>query len=167
MTDRPASPADDTVFAATIQPHRSLGDGRRRMVIVLVAVAAALSSVPFWLVGAWPVIGYFGLDVLLLWLAFRINTRRARAFEEVVLTHVELCLRKVTHRGETREWRFSPAWVRVERREDEEFGLLGLSVVSGRTRVPLAAALSPAERADFARALDAGLMQARRGPRFG
>ncbi|MGL4495493.1 MAG: DUF2244 domain-containing protein [Beijerinckiaceae bacterium] len=159
--------ADQTLFSAHIRPHRSLGADARRLVITLVAVAGIISSIPFMIVGAWPVAGYFGLDVLLLWIAFRVNQNRAAELEEVLVTPVQLYMRRIGHRGDTAEWRFNPAWVRIERgREDEEFGLHDLSIVSGPTRVAVARHLSPLERADFARAFEAGLAQARRGPRF-
>jgi uncharacterized membrane protein len=154
---------DRPVFAATIRPHRSLDAKARRLVITLVALAGVAASIPFVVIGAWPVAGWMGLDVLLLGMAFRVNMRQADAFEEVRLTPLELLLRKVSHRGRAREWRFNPAWVRLERREDSEFGLTNLSLVSGGNRVAIAAALSPAERADFAGALEKGLQEARRG----
>ena len=156
-------PAPDApLFVATIRPHRSLDRRGRRLVVTLVALAGIVSSIPFVVVGAWPVAGWFGLDVLLLWLAFRVNARRADEFEEVRLSAMELLLRKVTARGASREWRFNPAWVRLERREDSEFGLTALDVVSGRRRVAVAAALPPCERADFASAFEHGLAEAQR-----
>lgn len=160
--------ADETLFKAMIHPHRSMGAEARRLVITLVAIAGIISSIPFMVIGAWPVAGYFGLDVLLLFIAFRVNQKRAADREEVIVTPLELSLRRITHKGQAAEWRFNPAWVRIERgREDEEYGLQALSIVSGGTRVSVARDLSPRERADFARAFEAGLAQARRGPRFG
>ena len=159
--------ADDTVFSALIRPHRSMGAEGRRLVITLVAVAGVISSIPFMIIGAWPVAGYFGLDVLLLAIAFRVNQNRAHEWEEVLLTPVQLHFRRVSHRGETAEWHLNPAWVRIERgSEDEDFGLQDLAIVSGPTRIPVAKHLSPLERAQFARAFEAGLLKAKRGPRF-
>lgn len=159
--------ADEPLFKAMIRPNRSLGAEARRLVITLVALAGIISSIPFMVIGAWPVAGYFGLDVLLLFIAFRVNQNRAREIEEVTVTPVQLHVRRLSHRGEAQEWRFNPAWVRIERgREDQEYGLLGLSVVSGATRVSVARHLSPLERLEFARAFEASLMQAKRGPQF-
>ena len=160
-----SSAADKTVFAAIIHPHRSLSRGGTRLVITLVAVAGVVSSIPFMIVGAWPVAGYFGLDLLLLYVAFRVNRQRAASVEEVQLTYVDLFLRKVSHRGAQREWHFNPAWVRIERQEDEDFGLQRLEIVSGGTSIDVAGQLSPSERADFARAFEAGLIEARKGPK--
>lgn len=160
-----SSAADETVFAATIRPHRSLSREGARLVVTLVAAAGVISSIPFMIAGAWPVAGYFGLDVLLLYVAFRVNHKRAADFEEVQLTYVDLSLRKISHRGASREWRFNPAWVKIERQEDEDFGLQRLAIVSGATSIDVADQLSPQERAEFARAFEAGLIEARRGPK--
>ena len=123
-----------------------------------------VSSIPFIIFGAWPVAGFYGLDILALFIAFKINYRRARAEERVRLTYVELLLRKITHRGETAEWRFNPLWSRLALEEDADFGALRLQVVSGRHTVPIGDFLAPPQRRDLADALGAALIKAKRGP---
>lgn len=49
--------------------------------------------------GAWPIFGFFGLDVLALWIAFRVNYRAARAREEVSVSRTRLMIRKTSPRG--------------------------------------------------------------------
>ncbi|MET0606989.1 MAG: DUF2244 domain-containing protein [Beijerinckiaceae bacterium] len=159
--------ADTPLFAAHIRPHRSLGRKGVCLVLTLVAIAGVISSIPFIVAGAWPVAGYFGLDVLLLFVAFRANIRAAEECEEVRLTYVELLLRRIGGRRRAAEWRFNPAWVKLERRHDADYGLQRLALISGPTRLVIARPLSPAERADFADAFEASLIEARRGPRFG
>jgi uncharacterized membrane protein len=114
--------------------------------------------------GAWPVFGFFGLDVLLIYLAFRANFRSARAYEEVTVTAAELTLRQVSHRGRVREWTLNPLWVKLERIVHEEFGIERLFLVSHGRRLPIAAFLGPGEKASFAHALSNALGEARRGP---
>lgn len=158
------SAADETVFQAVLTPHRSLG---RRGFIAVMAIASAGSaavSLPFFLMGAWPVVGFFGLDVLLLYLAFRASYRSARASEQVVLTHLELLVRKISHWGQLREWRFNPIWVRLHREVDEEYGLQRLAVVHRGTVLDIGGFLPPNERASFADAFAKGLAEAKRGP---
>jgi uncharacterized membrane protein len=158
--------ADDTVFEATLTPHRSLGRDGFRLMMTLCCASAVFSSVPFILLGAWPVAGFYGLDILALFIAFKINYRRARAQERVRLTYVELMLRKITHRGETAEWRFNPLWSRLALDEDEDFGALRLRVVSGREAVAIGDFLAPPERRKLADALGTALITAKRGPRL-
>lgn len=154
------------MFAASIHPSRSLGREGARLVITLVAIAGVVSSIPFIIAGAWPVAGYFGLDVLLLGIAFRVNNRRGEETEELRLTYFELQLRRFGRRTPPREWRFNPAWVRLERGETDEYGLQRLALVSGGARILIARFLSPQERAEFADAFEAQLMEAKRGRRF-
>ena len=117
----------------------------------------------FWL-GAWPVIGFLGLDVVLVYWAFRANYRAAAAFEQVTVTPSELRLRRVSHRGEVAEWTLNPLWTKLDRETNEEFGLLKLFLVSRGRKFSVAGFLSPGERESFASALSAALGEARRGP---
>jgi uncharacterized membrane protein len=118
----------------------------------------------FFLLGAWPVMGFLGLDVLLVYWAFRASYRSAAAYEEVTVTPSELKVRKVSHRGKIAEWTLNPLWVRLERKTHEEFGIERLFLVSRGRRLTVAAFLGPSEKASFAAALAAALGQARRGP---
>ena len=118
----------------------------------------------FVMLGAWPVFGFFGLDVLLIYAAFRANYRSARAYEEVTVTASELTVRKVSHRGGVREWTLNPLWVRLDRIVHEEFGIERLFLVSRGRRLSIAAFLGPDEKASFAHALGDALGEAKRGP---
>ncbi len=131
--------------------------------MTLCCLATIVASAPFVVLGAWPVAGIFGIDLLALYVALRINLRAGRSFEEIVLTPIELLFRRVGHQGETREWRLNPLWTRLDRQVDEEFGLLRLDLVSRGERIVIAGALSPPERESFADALSKALAEAKRG----
>jgi len=104
------------------------------------------------MMGAWPVTGFFGLDVLLIYLAFRINYRRARMFETVSLTPDALTVERVNHRGRRQTWRFQPYWLRVSMDDPPQHDSALILSSHGRSLV-IGAFLSPEERLDFARAL--------------
>jgi uncharacterized membrane protein len=153
------------LFDARLNPHRSLGpSGFRKLMLVVFAFSAAF-SLPFYLMGAWPIVGFMGLDVLALYVAFRANFRSARAYEELRLTSLELLFARVSLRGARREWRFNPAWVRFERVEHEEFGTQRLSLVSKGRSLEVGAFLGPDQKAELAAKFSRALAQARRGPR--
>jgi uncharacterized membrane protein len=160
-TDRPIDPK---IFSAIITPHRSLGPTGFVILMCCLSGLSFISGVFFVSIGAWPVFGFFGLDVLLVYVAFRVNYRRARAYEEVTVTAAELTLRKVNHRGAVRQWTANPLWVRLERIVHAEFGIERLFLVSRGRRVAIAGFLSPDEKASFAQALSSALGEARRGP---
>ena len=162
----PTSAADAVLFAARIHPHRSLTRAQFRLLLGLVATISFFATLPFVIMGAWPVAGFMGLDVLAVYLAFKASFRSARAYEDVRVTVLELLLAKVSARGRRAEWRFNPAWVRLERQEHEEFGIQRLDLVSRGTRIELANFLGPDEKANFAQRLTRALAEARRGFRF-
>jgi uncharacterized membrane protein len=114
--------------------------------------------------GAWPVFGFFGLDVLIVYIAFRINYRRATATEEITITPTELRLRRVSHRGHVVEWVLNPLWVQLDQEIHEEFGVERLYLRSRGRRLSVGSFLGPDEKASFAKALFAGLNAAKRGP---
>jgi uncharacterized membrane protein len=152
-----------TLFSALLTPHRSLN---RTGFLVLMAVLSLISfaaGVVFLLMGAWPVFGFFGLDVLAIYWAFRINFRRARACEEILVTPSELRLRRVSHRGHVAEWVLNPLWVQIDQKAHAEFGIEKLYLVSRGRRIAIASFLGPDEKASFVKALSTALQTARRG----
>ena len=159
------NPADEpTLFSALITPHRSLSGRGFVAVMALVGGLSFAGGMFFFLLGAWPVVGFLGLDVALVYWAFRANYRAAAAFEEVTVTPSELRLRRVSHRGEVAEWTLNPLWTQLDREKHEEFGLLKLFLVSRGRRLAVAGFLSPKEKESFAAALSTALGEAKRGP---
>jgi uncharacterized membrane protein len=133
----PPSPVRPPVFraraAAASQPEVaqfSPADGDAR-------AGQPRPGVGFVAIGAWPVIGFFGLDVGLVYLAFRLNYRSARQSETIRLADDAFTVERVSVRGERRHWRFEPFWVRVilQERSDASNRLLvashGRSLVIG------------------------------------
>ena len=164
MTADNEPPRETEIFSAVLTPHRSLG---RRGFLVLMAILSGFSFVTglvFFLAGAWPVLGFCGLDVLLMYWAFKVNYRRAKAYEQVTVTSSELTVRQVSHRGSVREWTLNPIWVRLDRVVHAEFGIERLFVVSHGRRLAIAGFLGPREKESFALALAAALGEAKRGP---
>lgn len=159
-----AAPADPKIFSAVITPHRSLSPRGFLILMLCLGAVSFVSGVVFVSMGAWPVCGFFGLDVLLVYVAFRANFRAARAYEEVTVTASELTLRKVSQRGGVREWTLNPLWVRLERIVHEEFGVERLFLVSRGQRLSIASFLGAREKENFATALSAALGEAKRGP---
>jgi uncharacterized membrane protein len=159
-------PETRRLFAARLKPYRSLTRRNFHLILLVFSGASLFSSLPFILFGAWPVAGFMGLDLVLFYLAFRANFIAARAYEDVHVTHFELRFAKVSPKGRRAEWRFNPAWVRLEREEHEEFGTQRLALVSRGRSVEIAGFLGPEQKADFASALSRALAEARRGPRF-
>lgn len=143
---------NSVLFDATLTPHRSLSP---RGFVILMAIICAVSFVAgmmFFLAGAWPVVGFLGLDVLLIYLAFRINYHHGRMFETLELTRRDLVVRRVDHWGKESRWRFQPAWLQVLIDEPPAHDSQ-LTLRSHGRSVTVGAFLTADERLDLAKAL--------------
>jgi uncharacterized membrane protein len=154
------------LFSARLTPHRSLNRTGFVVLMAFVSAVAFAAGVAFLLMGAWPVFGFFGLVVLVVYWAFRINFRRARAVEEISMTPSELRVRRVSHRGHVMEWAFNPLWVQLDQKTHAEFGIERLYLVSRGRRISIGGFLGADEKASFAKALITALHAARRGPTY-
>ncbi|PYE87451.1 putative membrane protein [Phyllobacterium leguminum] len=142
-------------------PHRSLG---RTGFLVLMAVLIAgwiICGVFFLSLGAWPVFGFFGLDVLIVYLAFRLNYRAARAREEISVSRTALDIRQIAPSGHTREHRFNPFWARFRIARHDEIGITAMNVEGEGRRVAIGSFLNPDDRESFASAFTKALATAK------
>jgi uncharacterized membrane protein len=158
--------AQPELFSALLTPHRSLNRSGFLVLMAFLSVISFAAGIAFLLMGAWPVFGFFGLDVLAIYWAFRINFRRARATEAISVTPSELRVRRVSHRGHVVEFVLNPLWVRIDQKTHAEFGIEKLYLVSKGRRVTIASFLGPEEKASFVKALTEALHAARRGPTY-
>lgn len=162
--DLPPAPRsiEPGVFDAILFPHRSLpNSGFVAVMSVVVAVNLAF-GLAFFLKGAWPVLGFCGLDVFLVWLAFRLSYRQGRLRERVRVTKDDFWVSRVLPSGHESRWRLQPFWTRVAiekpvRHESQ------LQVSSKGGVLILGSFLSPHERGEFAEALGAALLRVRNG----
>lgn len=154
---------DDPVFQAVIRPHQSLTHDGFRVVMIGCGAVSLVTSIACVRAGFWPVAGFFGLDMIALYVALKTSFRRGRSFEEVMISPIQVTLARVTHRGERREWRFNPLWTKLTRVEDDEYGLLTLTLVSRREHVVVARDASPPVRQRIADGLTHALAQVKKG----
>jgi uncharacterized membrane protein len=154
---------EEPVFSAVIRPHRSLSPQGFRIVMWLVCLTSLVAGIPFVVMGFWPVAGFFGLDFLGLYIAFRVSYRQGDAFELLELTPIRLLFRKVSPKGEVKDWQFNPLWTRLDREIDDEYGMQKLSLASRNEHVVIARDLSPPERETLAEALGRALADVKRG----
>ncbi len=151
------------VYAAVIRPYQSLSQNGFRVVMILCCVVSLILSIASWRLGVWPIAGFLGLDMLALYVALKVSFRRGDSFEEVAITPLEVSLARVNHRGTRQEWRFNPLWTKLERVEDEEFGLMRLTLVSRRQKVDVARDAAPSVRASIAEEIGRALAKVKKG----
>eukprot|EP01030_Chromulinospumella_sphaerica_P015967 gene15968-15775_t len=147
----PVEGSNSKVWEATLTPHRSLTRQGFAMVMGLVVAVNLVVGGMFMAMGAWPITGFAGLDVLLIWWAFRVNFADARRLERIRITEHELVLDRLRDNHPPEQQRFNRRWVRVELEQDQERELIGrLSLVSGQTRAAIGEFLAPEERKTLA-----------------
>lgn len=151
------------IFEAVLTPHRSLSSVGFLVLMTAVGIISFIAGMVFLIMGAWPVFGFFGLDALLIYWAFKVNYARAAAYEVVTVTPIELRVRKVSHRGQMREWALNPLWVTLEKVTHEEYGIERLLLRSRGKSLMIGSFLGPDEKASFAKALGNALGEAKRG----
>lgn len=142
---------------AVLRPHRSLSLSAFRLMLVAVIAINAVVALVFIAQGAFPVAGFLGLDVLALWIAFRVNYRAGRAEERVRVAASQVHFERRDPKGASAHWVLNPVWARVA--HDDR----GVLIRSGGGTLRIAAFLPPDERAEFAQALSAALWRAKRG----
>jgi uncharacterized membrane protein len=161
MTEAAANPQAQTRFSAMLTPHRSLGPKGFMVLMSLVCLVSFGTGLLFYLIGAWPVVGFMGLDVALIYIAFKLNYRAARLYETVDLTQDALTVTRVQPSGAAQSWRFNPYWVRLKL--EERVGRSSeLSLASHGNHLVIASFLTDPEREDFALALSTALSSAKR-----
>jgi len=158
MAEAAAAPAFETV----LRPHRSLEPAGFRVVMAVAGGAGLATGLGFWAVGAWPVLGFLGLDVLGLYLAFRLSYRAARRWERIRLAGDAVTVERSGHGGRAQVWTFPAFWLRVEM-DDPPRPESELALVSHGRRLVIGRFLGPGERSRTAAAIADALARYRRG----
>ena len=154
---------EEVLFDAELTPHRSLPPEGFVLLMGLIGLISFVAGVMFFVVGAWPVVGFLGLDLLLIYLAFRASYRSGRAYETLRLTRHDLTLKRVDSWGRAQRWQLPSTWLQVliddtpQRQSQLTLRSHGRSLVVGSF-------LTPEERVDLAKALRRALAKARCAP---
>ena len=157
---RPVMSASPVYMDAVIRPNRSLSPRGFRILLTVVAVACTACAVVFVHVGAVFAPIFAAVPLVAVIIAFRASFAAGRRVERVQVTAREI---RVTHEapGWSRlVWRSPTAFTRVAVLKDDERTVGVTLALSGR-EVPVAEALSPRERGEFALALQQAIREAR------
>ena len=160
MDESPGPTQEKAAFRAILHPYRSLGPRGLVVLMTFFGLVSFIAGIVFLSIGAWPVFGFFGLDVLLVYIAFKLNYRSGRAYEIVELTPALLKVTRVDAGGKQESFDFNPYWVRVRLSERPD-GRTRLRLGSHGREFEFARFLADEERRDFARALAGALAIAR------
>ncbi|MCB2112155.1 MAG: DUF2244 domain-containing protein [Parvularculaceae bacterium] len=155
----PQPAAGEAEFDAVLFPNRSLPNRGYIAVMSIVIASNLFFGVYFFAIGAWPVIGFCGFDVFLVWLAFRLSYRQGRLHERVRIADGDMLVSRVLPSGHESRWRLQPFWARVVIDNPGEHEARVRVLSKGRSLV-LGSFLSPDERITFGEALQAAIARA-------
>lgn len=106
---------DDKVYLdATLRPNRSLSRAGFLFVMSAVALGGFGIGTAFFLAGAWPVAGFCGLEILLVYIAFKVNFREGRRRERLFLNRNGFQIFRISPKGEETVERLEPTWLSVD-----------------------------------------------------
>ena len=157
------APKRTPAFRAVLSPYRSLSPTGFLILMIAVGTVSFISGMAFLLLGAWPVFGFFGLDVALIYFAFRYNYYVGQEYETVVIDNDVLTLTHIDADGQSKHYEFNPYWVRV-RLHRASNGRTVLALASHGREVTFGRFLTDDERASFAEALTTELALGREHP---
>lgn len=155
---------DDLLFEAVVVPHRSLSTRGLCILIGVICGLSMLTSSVFWLLGAWPVAGFSGVEITAAILLIRANARSQRQSELIMLTTAALQVIRTDEKGRRQVCQLDPAWLNVVL-EERPGRVPALLLAARGQREEIAGKLGEAEKRDLAQALAAALHR-RRHPVF-
>lgn len=161
MDEQNPKSAEQPIFRALLTPYRSLSRKGFIIVLLLIGLISLMVGLYFLSLGAWPVFGFFGLDVLAIYIAFRLSYRSGRAREEVTVTRTALDILKVAPSGKSRRHLFNPFWAKFSVSRHDEIGITTMAVTDRGKAVLIGGFLNPDDRESFARAFSRALATAR------
>ena len=149
-------------FRAVLTPHRSLSPRGFLILMSFVGVVSFIAGVNFLMMGAWPVMGFFGLDALAIYIAFKLNYRAGRLVETVEITTSDLTVTRTRPNGRSEQFALNPYWAHVHLAQRPD-GANALYLRSHGKAHAIGAFLNDDERRDLAAALGEALAAVRRG----
>jgi uncharacterized membrane protein len=164
----PDSPAHDLAssaqrpFRVVLYPHRSLGPTGFLILMSAIGIVSFVTGMVFLMMGAWPVMGFLGLDAALIYVAFKLNYRAGRIYETVELTREMLTVTRVHPSGDRESFDFNPYWVRVHLAEGPQ-GRNDLRLASHGREFAFGRFLTDDERREVSQTLAGALAQTRAG----
>lgn len=156
-------PVEGPIFAARLTPYRSLGSMGFWILMGFICATCFLSGVLFLVIGAWPVFVFFGLDVLLIWGAFKLSYHSGKAYEEIAVWKHELEFRQITPSGKIQIHKLNPFWTKFQIDRHEEIGITDMILVEREAYFKIGSFLNPQDRESFANALGHALAKAKAG----
>jgi len=148
---------NEPLFEAVLSPHRSLGRVGFVILMGFTTIITLVHMAIFARVGAWPVFGFFGFDLALLFGAFWLSYRSGRAREFIRMSRTDLNVRKVAPSGRTVDHSFNPFWTRFNIARHDEIGITDMRISGQGRQTDIGSFLNPDDKESFATAFQRAL----------
>ncbi|MGB7432629.1 MAG: DUF2244 domain-containing protein [Ahrensia sp.] len=156
------APIDKPIFDARLVPHRSLSRQAFMVLMALFAATCVSTGIFYFTMGAWPVLVFLLVDVLIFYIAIQASFRAGRRSEEVSLTRQHLTVRKLEPNGRQRQHTFNTAWAKFIVERDEAIGIIKMQIVGEGYVSTIGGFLNPDDKESFAHAFASALATAKR-----
>lgn len=104
---------ENVIYSVTLRPNR-LKLGKHAIVIIAVFLFFSIAfGLFFTLIGGWIVLPFFAVDIALLFACLWWNQRTGHQSETIDITDSQMLIRKVDHRGRTRQLAFPIHWLQI------------------------------------------------------
>lgn len=156
----PETDPQPVLWETQLRPYRSLPPAGFALLMAAVAGVAFVGGLVFFLVGAWPVVGFGGIELGLFYLMFRLNYRSQRRYERLILTPNALTVERGDEGGVLESRSLPPYWLKVEIDAVPE-PQSRLTLRSHGREIEIGRFLPPIQRLELAEALRAVLAEQR------
>ncbi len=151
------------VITISLWPYRSLSLRGFRMVMSALTLAIFTLGIGFFFLGAWPVIGFLGAEIGLIWFAFRFNYRAGQLVEEIAISPASVTITRTDWRGRQKKYVLNSAWIKAEL-IPKQASRRKLFLRHHSDRLEIGAFLPPTEKPSLASALNDAFTRARLSP---
>ena len=148
ISNNPKTPP--IIFDAILKPYASLSSyGFLTFMLTLIIISCSIGIV-FSILGAWPVLGFFGLEIFIIYQAFKYNYRDSKRIENITLTGNDIVIERVSHKGESRIFRLQTYWMKVDYRLSKTTRCGELILRSHGKAIEIGRFLTPREKKSLA-----------------
>ena len=140
------------LYTLTLKPYRSLGKIGFFLIMFILCMFSFIAGIMFMKQGAWPVFGFFGLDVLLVYICFKINFRKGKEYEVINLTKKELIIKKYGPKELKKIYTFNPNWLKIKILNSNSYSSK-IKIISKNKSVTIGSFLRPDERIEIVESL--------------
>ena len=136
---------DDIVFEALLSPSVTTRLSVVRWILVLFGGTCALVGIIFTALGAQPVLGFMGIEIVLLYVVYRYCVRSSRMMEQLILSGRNAMFHRIDRNGNISITSFETHWLHVDIRQTDDKSSRLILVSKGRVQ-EVGVFLAPTEK---------------------